>query len=370
MRASAAGAAGAAAALLDYALPSRRIALYPAGERDASRLMRVERQRNRIEHHVFRDLPSLLEPGDLLVLNDSRVFPARLRGRRPSGGAVEVLLTERLDAAPGASPERRGSERWAVLARAGGRIHPGESWDLGAGLRCHIVGRFEDGRLEVEIEGCRPVLEAAEEGGETPLPPYIRRPVDPSIDPERYQTVYARATGSCAAPTAGLHFTPRLLAALKARGVRVAALTLHVGWATFRPLRPEDPFPPPVPPEPYVLPAETVAAVLETRGRGGRVVAVGTTCARVLEARAAEPGGLRAGSGHCALMIVPGHPFRVLDGLLTNFHLPRTTLLMLVAGFAGEATTRAAYEEAVRAGYRFYSYGDAMLVLGGAAHAL
>jgi len=344
--------------LFDYVLPPERIALYPSAERDASRLLIVERYGSRLEHRVFRDLPSLLEPGDLLVLNDTRVFPARLRGRRPAGGEVEVLLTERLDWSS------RGGEIWAVLARAAGKIRPGEEWELGAGLTGRVIGRRADERLEVELRGARPVLDIASERGETPLPPYIRRPVDPAVDPQRYQTVYARSAGSCAAPTAGLHFTPELLEALERRGVRTATLTLHVGWATFRPLRPGDPVPPPVPPEPYDLPEETAAAVRETRRRGGRVIGVGTTSARVLEACMIDPDGPRAGAGACALTIAPGHRFRAIDGLLTNFHLPRTTLLMLVAAFGGEPTLRAAYAEALRDEYRFYSYGDAMLLMG------
>ncbi len=395
-----AAASGGAFGVFDYELPPGRIALHPAAERDASRLLVVERHGRALEHRVFRDLPDLLAPGDLLVLNDSRVFPARLRGERVGGAPVEVLLTERLDlpgqeppppealapgaaapaaeaaawaagsAAPGAAAPAAGNsapatERWAVLARLSGRVKPGEVWDLGPGLSARVVVRLPDKRLEVEMRGRRPVLEMAEERGETPLPPYIKRALEPALDTERYQTVYARHTGSCAAPTAGLHFTPRLLEALRARGIRAARLTLHVGWATFRPLRPEDPLPPPVPPEPYTLPQETVAAVEETRARGGRVVAVGTTSARVLEACAAAPQGLRAGSGRCALTILPGHRFQAVDALLTNFHLPRTTLLMLVAAFAGESACRAAYEEALRAGYRFYSYGDAMLILSG-----
>ncbi|MEE9218781.1 MAG: tRNA preQ1(34) S-adenosylmethionine ribosyltransferase-isomerase QueA [Acidobacteriota bacterium] len=347
-------------ASLDYTLPEERIALWPARERDASRLLVVERHGAGLRHRRFGDLLHLLEPGDLLILNDSRVFPARLRGRRDDARAVEVLLTERLDGIG----SRAGTERWAVLARTAGRVRAGEVWSLGPGLTCEVMRRLEDGRLEVRLHCAGAVLEAAARHGETPLPPYIRRPVDPATDPHRYQTVYAGPLGSCAAPTAGLHFTPALLSALRSRGVRIASLTLHVGWATFRPLREEEPWPPPVPPESFVLSEATAEAVAAARRGGGRVVAVGTTSARVLEERATAARQVRAGSGRCGLMIQPGHRFRVVDALLTNFHLPRTSLLLLVGSFAGIGIIRAAYEEALRSGYRFYSYGDAMLILG------
>jgi S-adenosylmethionine:tRNA ribosyltransferase-isomerase len=245
-------------------------------------------------------------------------------------------------------------------------VRPGEVWGLGPGASARLIGRRRDERLELVItaEGGRSVVEVAAERGETPLPPYIRRPIDPALDPQRYQTVFARESGSCAAPTAGLHFTDDLVARLRGRGVALAALTLHVGWATFRPLRPEDPFPPPVPPEPFDLPEATAAAVAAARRAGGRVVAVGTTVARVLEERARANGEVEPGAGRCGLMIGPEHRFQAVDGLLTNFHLPRTTLLLLVAAFAGQDAARASYAEALRCEYRFYSYGDAMLVLG------
>jgi S-adenosylmethionine:tRNA ribosyltransferase-isomerase len=352
---------------LDYVLPEGRIALWPAPERDASRLLEVERHGQRLGHHEFRNLLHLLEPGDLLVINDSRVFPARLRGHRPGGRPVEMLLTEPLEPLD-SHPE---TERWAVLARTPGRLRAGETWRFDGGLTAEVVGRRQDERLEVRLHGSLSVLETAARVGETPLPPYIRRRVDRKVDPERYQTVYADVVGSCAAPTAGLHFTPQLIRRLETKGVRIDRLTLHVGWATFRPLRVGGPQPP-VPPEPYVLPESTAQAVSETRQRAGRVVAVGTTCARVLEARACGDGEVRQGEGSCDLMIRQGHEFRVVDALLTNFHLPRTSLLELVGAFAGAGTTRAAYREALAAGYRFYSYGDAMLIRGArrSAHAL
>lgn len=343
---------------LEYALPRERIALWPAAERDASRLLEVERHGSSLRHHRFRDLSRLLEAGDLLVLNDSRVFPARLRGRRPGERPVEVLLTEPLDSGP---PPPSG-ERWAVLARVSARLRAGEIWRFNGGLEAEVIGRRQDERLEMRFRGPAPVLELAYRIGETPLPPYIRRAVDPEVDPRRYQTVYADPVGSCAAPTAGLHFTPELLSRLAAGGVRIARLTLHVGWATFRPLRETEEASPQVPPEPYVLPEATAEAVAAARQRGGRVVAVGTTCARVLEAQACGDGQVRPGRGTCGLTIREGHEFRVVDVLLTNFHLPRTTLLTLVGAFAGGSTTAGAYRAAVAADYRFYSYGDAMLI--------
>jgi len=346
---------------LDYELPAARIALWPAPERDGSRLLEVERHGKRLGHYRFRDLPRLVRKGDLLVLNDSRVFPARLRGTRRGGRPVEVLLTELL---PSTDPSS-GGECWAVLARGSGRLREGEAWSFAGGLTAEVIRRREDERLEVRFHGPATVLEAAASIGETPLPPYIRRAIEPELDPHRYQTVYADPVGSCAAPTAGLHFTPELLDRLQKDGVQLARLTLHVGWATFRPLREGDSMPPRLPPEPYVLPEATAKAVAATRCRGGRVIAVGTTCARVLEARATDAGEVRAGRGSCGLTITAGHSFRAVDALLTNFHLPRTTLLALVSAFTGVSTTLAAYRTALASGYRFYSYGDAMLIQAG-----
>ncbi|MCZ6777374.1 MAG: tRNA preQ1(34) S-adenosylmethionine ribosyltransferase-isomerase QueA [Acidobacteria bacterium] len=343
---------------LDYELPEERIALWPAPKRDGSRLLEVERHGTRLGNYRFSDLPRLLRKGDLVVLNDSRVFPARLRGTRAGGRPVEVLLTESLSS----TDTSNGGECWAVLARGSGRLRAGEEWSFAAGLRAVVIRRREDERLEVRFDGPTTVLEAAASIGETPLPPYIRRAVEPDVDPHRYQTVYADPVGSCAAPTAGLHFTRELLGRMEKEGVRIARLTLHVGWATFRPLREGDSMPPRLPPEPYVLPETTANAVAAARRRGGRVIAVGTTCARVLEARATDAGEVRGGRGSCGLTITPGHRFRVVDALLTNFHLPRTTLLVLVSAFAGVSTTLAAYRTAVASGYRFYSYGDAMLI--------
>ena len=343
---------------LDYELPPERIALWPAPERDGSRLLEVERHGRRLRHHRFSDLPRLLRKGDLVVLNDSRVFPARLRGTRTGGRPVEVLLTELL----ASTDPSDGGESWAVLARGSGRLREGDEWSFAGGLTAQVIHRRKDERLEVRFHGPTTVMEAAAIIGETPLPPYIRRAVEPRVDPHRYQTVYADPVGSCAAPTAGLHFTPELLGRVEKEGVQIARLTLHVGWATFRPLREGESMPPRLPPEPYVLPEATANAVAAARRRGGRVIAVGTTCARVLEARATGAGEVRAGRGSCGLTITAGHLFRTVDALLTNFHLPRTTLLALVGAFAGASTTLAAYRTALASGYRFYSYGDAMLI--------
>ena len=340
----------------DYDLPPEAIAQEPAAERDAARLLVLSRPRGQVAHHVFRELPELLEPNDLLVMNRSRVFPARLLGRRRGGGQAEVLLVRPY-----------GGGEWDALVRPGRRLRPGDTVEVGAGVRVAIQGgpRGRDARRRVRIEGPAGPAEdpeaLIERLGHTPLPPYIRRPDRPE-DRSRYQTVYARERGSVAAPTAGLHFTPALLERLRERGVRLADLVLHVGPGTFRPVTVDDVSRHRLDPEPFLLPPETAVAVAETRARGGRVVAVGTTTVRVLEARA-RPGGLvDPGEGETDLVLSPGASFRVVDALVTNFHLPRSSLLLLVCAFAGREPVLGAYEHALRAGYRFYSYGDAMLV--------
>jgi S-adenosylmethionine:tRNA ribosyltransferase-isomerase len=336
----------------DYPLPETQIARYPKGERDASRLLVLDRNAGR-SHHEFRELPRLLDPGDLLVLNDTRVFPARLRGRKPSGGRVELLLTEPED------PDGT-AQRWQALYTASKAIRPGMRLDLGGGLAAELIEPLGEGLGRFWLRAPQGVRPAIDEAGEVPLPPYLHRAPEPS-DRERYQTIYARAEGAVAAPTAGLHFTPSLLSALEARGVRMASLTLHVGPGTFLPVRDEDLGRHRMHEERYLVPEATAREVAETRARGRRVVAVGTTSARALES-AWEGGALRAGPGRTDLFILPGYRFRAVDALLTNFHLPRSTLLMLVSGFAGREVILDAYAEAVREGYRFYSYGDAMLL--------
>jgi S-adenosylmethionine:tRNA ribosyltransferase-isomerase len=337
----------------DYPLPPSSIAQEAIEPRDRSRLMRLPRKEGAPTDHVFRDLPGLLRPGDLLVVNRSRVFPARLLGRREGGAAAEVFLLRDV-----------GDDRWEAFVRPGRRLRPGAIVAIDATLTATVetaaVG--PEGRRVVYLRAETGSVEAAlERAGHVPLPPYIRRPDRPE-DRARYQTVYARERGSVAAPTAGLHFTPALLDALRAAGIGIAEIILHVGPGTFRPVTAEQIEDHRLEPEPYVIPAETADAIASARTSGGRVVAVGTTVVRALESAAGEEGTVRAGSGETALVVRPGFIFRITDALVTNFHLPRSSLLLLVAAFAGRERTLGAYEEAVRRGYRFYSYGDAMLL--------
>jgi S-adenosylmethionine:tRNA ribosyltransferase-isomerase len=347
----------------DYVLPPERIAQAPVEPRDSAKLFVHDIGRDASEHVHVRDLATLLAPGDLLVVNDTRVRSARLVGARASGGAVELLLLERL-----------ASGEWRALARPAARLKPGEVVELeGGALDARMLERERDaesGEWRVELVDRRAsglAIDALiERVGRAPLPPYIRRPrgVDSERehDRERYQTVFARELGAVAAPTAGLHFTPELLARLEQRGVERATVTLHVGEGTFRAVTAEDTDQHVMHRERYELPQPTVLAVERCRARGGRVVAVGTTSVRVLESCAEASRTLRAGAGSTQLFLVPGADFHVVDALLTNFHLPRSTLLMLVAAFAGRERVLGLYAEAVAAQYRFYSYGDAMLL--------
>jgi len=367
----------------DFDLPDALIAQRPPPERGRSRLLVLRRETGAIEHtHVDR-LPDYLRAGDLLVVNDTRVMPARLLGHRvPSGGAVECLLLGRL------APDAGQGEDWDALMHPGQKLKPGARVLFeGHGLRLHgevLAQRFHGRRtirLRVEEGSAEDVVEGGVEGGaagserggdvraaverlgHVPLPPYIDRPDEPS-DRERYQTVYACETGSIAAPTAGLHFTPALLETLTSRGVERVALTLHVGYGTFKPVRVDRVEEHEVDPERYVVPAATADALSRARREGRRVLAVGTTTTRTLESLALdEDGAVRPAAGETRLFIHPGHRFRLVDGLLTNFHLPRSSLLLLVAAFAGREPLLSAYREAVARGYRFYSYGDAMLVI-------
>jgi S-adenosylmethionine:tRNA ribosyltransferase-isomerase len=337
----------------DYELPPAAIAQEPIEPRDAARLMRLAGEDGPPADHVFRDLPRLLRPGDLLVVNRSRVFPARLLGRRKGGGAAEVLLLRDL-----------GDDRWDAFVRPGRRLRPGTAVRLEGGLSAVVesgaVG--PEGRRVVALQADTGTVAAAlERAGHVPLPPYIRRP-DRAQDRERYQTVYAREKGSVAAPTAGLHFTHELLEALHAAGIATAEVVLHVGPGTFRPITAEDVEDHRLEPEPYLVPAETAEAIASVRAAGGRVVAVGTTVVRTLEAAARDDRTVEPGPGETSLVIKPGFAFRVVDALVTNFHLPRSSLLLLVAAFGGRERVLDAYAEAVRRGYRFYSYGDAMLL--------
>ena len=332
----------------DFALPPELIAQEPVEPRDAARLLVVERGAGVRSHRHVRDLPGLLARGDLLVLNDTRVMAARLAGvREDTGGRVELLLIRRV-----------GEGAWASLMRPARAAVRGRRLRLEAG----------DGNLGAMVEGREGdlVTVAFDRNfdpatvGAVPLPPYIR---DYRGDPERYQTVYAREAASAAAPTAGLHFTPALFAALEEAGIGSAFVTLEVGPGTFRPVRADDPAEHVLDAERYRIPPETAEAINVTKAAGGRVVAVGTTVVRTLEHVARLGESIAPGEGWCDLMILPGHRYRAVDALLTNFHLPRSTLLMLVAAFLGREKTLAAYDEAVRRAYRFYSFGDAMLIL-------
>ncbi len=326
----------------DYDLPREAIAQHP-GPRGRSRLLVVS---HGTAERRFSDLPDLLDAGDLLVVNDTRVIPARLRARRPTGGRVEVLLVER--AAPA---------EWWCLLRPGRRMDPGALLLLDGGP----AGRVEErsGR-RFRLRFDEPLYSRLEAIGEVPLPPYIERPPTPE-DRDRYQTVYAEQPGAVAAPTAGLHFTPAILEALERRGVGLASITLHVGPGTFRPVKTEDPATHVMDSELFDVPAATAAAVADTRRREGRVVAVGTTVVRTLETVASGGGLIEAGTGRTELFIRPGYEFRATDRLITNFHLPCSTLLMLVCAFAGRNRVLDAYRQAIGSGFRFYSYGDAML---------
>ena len=337
----------------DYALPSHLIAQEPTPERDGARLIVLERALAGLRHARVRDLPELLRPGDLLVRNATRVLPARLRGHKPTGGATEALL---LGPVPGSPGRFRALLRRPGPAGSGAKLRFGPP---GAGLDAELVERGEGGVCVLAFPpGSDPYAI-----GETPLPPYIRRDAARPEDAERYQTVYARVPGSVAAPTAGLHLSPALLARLAQRGVQTADLVLEIGPGTFQNPTDEQLASGLLHAERFQLPDETAAAIADARARGARVVAVGTTSARVLEACAKPSREVEPGCGETSLFLRPGSRFQVVDALLTNFHLPRSSLLMLVAAFAGHERVLAAYAEAVRAGYRFYSYGDAMLLL-------
>lgn len=334
----------------DFALPPDLIAQSPARPRAAARLLVLDRRTGALAHRVFQDLPEYLRPADVLVLNDTKVLPARLRARRPAGGAVEVLLVRQVS-----------DGVWAALVKPGRRVRRGDRLTFAPGVLEGVVGeRADGGTRTIALEHRGDLVSILQQVGEMPTPPYITRRLD---DPDDYQTVFARAPGAVAAPTAGLHFTAELLAAIRHRGVEIAYLTLHVGLGTFRPVRVEEVARHRMDPEVYEIGVETAAAVNRARGRGGRVVAVGTTCVRALES-AAEPDGLiRAGSASTSLFITPGYAFRVTGALVTNFHLPKSTLLMLASAFAGRERLLAAYAEAIGRRYRFYSFGDAMLIV-------
>jgi S-adenosylmethionine:tRNA ribosyltransferase-isomerase len=349
------GASGLHPGDFDYALPAELLADRPAERRDASRLLVLHRATGSLEDRTFADLVKYLRPGDALVINDTRVFPARLLGRKPTGARAEVLLLRPLS-------DEDGGRCWQALVRPGGKLKPGRVLQVSGDFRVLVEDSFEDGSRRVVLDGEGDPWTLIERHGQVPLPPYIDRPGD-AEDRERYQTVYARERGSVAAPTAGLHFTPALLEQVEDGGVRVVPITLHVGVGTFRPVAAERLADHRMHPERYAVSRAAVDVLNRVREDGGRIWAVGTTSARTLETVTDARGEYRPGSGWTDLFIYPPYRFRGVDGLLTNFHLPRSSLLMLVAAFAGSDVVQEAYRHAIDRRYRFYSYGDAMLVV-------
>ncbi|HJQ20850.1 MAG TPA: tRNA preQ1(34) S-adenosylmethionine ribosyltransferase-isomerase QueA [Gemmatimonadaceae bacterium] len=335
----------------DFALPPELIAQEPLAERTASRLMVVRRDTGVVEHRRFTDLGALVPRGDVLVLNTTRVLRARLLGTRDSGAPAEILLLRPMD-----------DDRWEAMVSPGGKLRPGRRVTIGTELSVEIVEATERRTRIVRLHTALPHHQAIERYGHIPLPPYIKR-ADTDADASRYQTVYAREAGSVAAPTAGLHFSEALLAQLQERGVLRADVTLHVGAGTFKPVESDDPALHVMHEERYDVPARAAAVVNDAHAAGRSVWAVGTTSVRTIESAATEDGALHPGSGETRLFIRPGYRFRAVDRIITNFHLPRSTLLMLVAAFAGYELTMRAYAEAVRERYRFFSYGDAMVIV-------
>ena len=333
-----------------YDLPEELIAQTPLERRDASRLMVMDRLTGAVTHRHFYDLIDYLKPGDCLVMNDSRVLPARLLGHRPTGGAVEVLLLRDL-----------GNKHWECLCKPGRKMQAGSEVIFGNGeLTATVREVREDGNRIVEFHYEGIFLEVLERLGRMPLPPYIKAELE---DQERYQTVYSREVGSAAAPTAGLHFTKELLEKIREKGVKEAFVTLHVGLGTFRPVKAEEVTDHHMHAELCMMNAETAELLNRTKAEGGRIICVGTTSCRTLESLVNEDGSFQAASKWTDIFIYPGYTFKAMDGLITNFHLPESTLVMLVSAFAGREHVLAAYEEAVRQRYRFFSFGDAMCIL-------
>jgi len=352
----------------DYELPPELIAQHPPAERGQSRLLVIPRDGGPLQHRMFADLPEYLRPGDCLVLNDTRVIPARLIGRRagragggsrvggdildPPSGKVELLLLRQV-----------GESDWEALGKPARRLRVGERITFGPDLAAEIIAAGDEGLRTVRLQHDGPLLEVLDRLGQMPLPPYIRREAPESEDKSRYQTVYATVPGAAAAPTAGLHFTGGLLRQIEAMGVRLARLTLHVGLGTFRPIQVERLDEHRMHAEWYEVLPDAAAAINAARQAGGRVIAAGTTVVRTLETVADESGVVRPGSGMTELFIAPGYGFRAVDAMLTNFHLPRSSLLVMVSAFAGRERILVAYAEAIRERYRFYSYGDATLMV-------
>ena len=333
-----------------YELPEELIAQTPLQQRDASRLMVLNRVTGEIQHKHFYDIIDYLRPGDCLVLNDSRVLPARLLGHRPTGGAVEVLLLRDL-----------GEKKWECLCKPGKKMREGDTVSFGDGeLTATVCQVQEDGNRIVEFHYEGIFLEVLERLGKMPLPPYIKAELK---DQERYQTVYSREVGSAAAPTAGLHFTQELLDKIRAKGIKTAFVTLHVGLGTFRPVKAEEVTEHHMHSELCMMNEETAAILNETKAAGGRVICVGTTSCRTLESLVNEDGSFSAKSKWTDIFIYPGYKFKAMDGLVTNFHLPESTLVMLVSAFAGREHVLNAYKIAVENRYRFFSFGDAMLLI-------
>lgn len=334
-----------------FDLPKELIAQDPLEDRSSSRLLVLDRRSGAVSHHVFREIGDFLRPGDCLVLNNTKVIPARLLGERKGTGAhVEVLLLK-----------RRDKDVWETLVKPGKKCRPGTKLEFGGGvLKAEVVETVEEGNRLVRFEYEGIFEEVLDRLGEMPLPPYITHKLS---DRNRYQTVYAKYEGSAAAPTAGLHFTEELLGQIRARGVQTAFVTLHVGLGTFRPVKEDDILEHHMHSEAYQISQQAADLINRTKASGGRVICVGTTSCRTVESAADEGGMVRPGSADTEIFIYPGYEFKVLDGLITNFHLPQSTLLMLVSAFAGREHVLAAYEEAVRERYRFFSFGDAMLVV-------
>ena len=335
-----------------YDLPKEYIAQQPVSPRDAARLMVLDRSSDRIEHRIFHDLPDLLEPGDLLVVNNSKVLPARIVGvKQPTGAVCELLLLRQVK-----------GDQWECLAKPGKRMQPGTQVRFGDGTLSAVVDQtLEDGnKLVTFYYDTETLYEKLDEFGRMPLPPYITQQLE---DQSQYQTVYAKELGSAAAPTAGLHFTPELMDALRAKGVEFAEVTLHVGLGTFRPVQEEEITDHKMHSEWYCIDEETAQKIQTAKAAGHRVIAVGTTSCRTLEAVAAKYGEIRPCSGNTEIFLYPGVSLRCIDGLITNFHLPESTLIMLVSAFYGYEKTMEAYRVAVEEKYRFFSFGDAMLIL-------
>jgi S-adenosylmethionine:tRNA ribosyltransferase-isomerase len=341
-----------ALSLFDYNLPERLIAQKPAPRREESRLMVVGRSAKSVSHSTFSNFPSMLNEGDVLAINTTRVIPARLLAKRKTGGAVEILLAR-----------RAGGTRWIAVTGGAQKVKPGEALIVGDGV-VTFEGKAGNGMAYVSFSSEDEMSRIIKNHGVVPLPPYIQRDggITGADDAERYQTVFASEDGSCAAPTAGLHFTDAILDAIRSKGVVVAPIVLHVGPGTFKPVKTDDIDEHVMDPEPFEIPISSAQAVTLAKKEGRRVIAVGSTVTRCLESVADETGAVRGCSGETGLFIKPGYRFKVVDALLTNFHLPKSTLLILVCAFAGRELTLSAYEEAVREEYRFFSYGDAMFI--------